>query len=192
MFPNIKIFLASKSPRRKQILETADFNVELVEQEVDESIEEVIETSYTAEYLAIKKANYIDISLLENEFLITADTIVIIDGLIYGKPTSPEKAIEMLLGLSNKVHEVITGVCIKSDSRMMHFSESSMVYFDTITPEEATYYVNKYSPMDKAGAYAIQEWIGYCKIKKIEGTFTNIMGLPMNRIYNILKGFLKK
>ena len=75
---------------------------------------------------------------------------------------------------------------------MMHFSESSMVYFDTITPEEATYYVNKYSPMDKAGAYAIQEWIGYCKIKKIEGTFTNIMGLPINRIYNILKGFLKK
>jgi len=186
-----KIILASKSPRRKQLLEEAGFQFEVKTREVDESYPASIPTEKVAEYLAEKKAKGIQDLITDDEIILTSDTIVVLGNTIFGKPKDAEDAFNILKQLSGKTHQVITGVCLLSKNKKKIFSSSSKVHFDILSDSEIHYYVNKFKPFDKAGAYAIQEWIGLCKIKKIEGTYSNIMGLPMREVYFELINFDK-
>ena len=125
----------------------------------------------------------------EDDILLTADSVVILDGIIYGKPTDREDAIRILKNLSGRIHEVITGVCLLSKAKKRVFHAVSKVHFEELSEAEIEFYIDRYQPFDKAGAYAIQEWIGLCKISKIEGTYSNIMGLPMDAVYRELEAF---
>ncbi len=185
-----KIILASQSPRRKELLKGigVDFSCH-VKKDIDESFDADIPAEQIAEYLAKKKAdNYKDI-IDDNTIIITADTVVIFEDKILNKPKDKKDAHKMLNILSGNKHKVITGVCIKSISREEIFSSLSTVYFDTLTDNEIDYYIETYKPFDKAGAYGIQEWIGYIGITKIEGSYFNVMGLPVHLIYQKLKLF---
>ncbi len=182
------IVLGSASPRRKELLESLDnipFRIEV--SNTDETIPCNIATKDAAKYLAKKKADAYTIK--HNTLLITADTIVIRKNKIYGKPKDRQEAKEMLLELSGKKHEVITGVCIKSKNKEKVFHSKTEVKFNSLSQSEIEYYINHYQPFDKAGAYGIQEWIGYIGIKKIKGSYYNVMGLPTNKIYKKLLKF---
>jgi len=185
-----KIILASKSPRRKQLLEQAGFNnFEVRSMDCDESYPADLEVDKVAGYIARKKAEAAKGLIKEEEILLTSDTIVIQDEIIYGKPKDYDDAVRVLRILSGSMHRVITGVCLMTQEKERVFSSISKVYLAPLTEEEIAYYVSTYEPYDKAGSYAIQEWIGLCKIIKIEGTYTNIMGLPTDRIYEELEDF---
>ncbi len=184
-----KILLASKSPRRHQLLKEAGFNFEIKTIDVEEVYPEDLPNREVAAYLAELKAMAAKHLVKNGEILLTADTIVIQDNTIYGKPKDRADAIRILKKLSGKMHEVITGVCLLSNEKSQVFSTVSRVHFEPISEEEITYYIDHYQPFDKAGAYAIQEWIGHCKISKIEGTYSNIMGLPMESVYKKLMAF---
>ena len=187
---NKKLILASQSPRRKQLLAEAGFEFEILSKEVDESYPDDMDVNDVPEYLAVKKASESLAQLTDNETIIIAsDCVVILDGKIYGKPTDHADACSILKKLSGKTHKVVTGVCLLSREKSVTFKGVSKVHFEKISEEEIEYYVSKYKPFDKAGAYAIQEWIGLCKISKIEGTYSNIMGLPMDLVYKNLKAF---
>lgn len=125
----------------------------------------------------------------EEQVLLAADSVVILDGVIYGKPTDYQDAVRILSKLSGRVHKVVTGVCLLSKAKKVVISDLAYVHFEPLTEEEIRYYLDQYAPFDKAGAYAIQEWIGLCKISKIEGTYTNIMGLPVEQVYRALASF---
>ena len=143
-----------------------------------------------AAFLADKKATAcLDFLKSEKDILLAADSIVLLKDKIYGKPKDNEDAFNILSELSGETHEVITGVCLLSKNKKKVFSGISKVHFQPLSAEEINYYINKFKPFDKAGAYAIQEWIGLCKISKIEGTYSNIMGLPMEDVYRELSGF---
>lgn len=183
----ISVVLGSKSPRRKEILENAGFDVTIFSADVDESYPENLNENEIAEYLSIKKAEGIYPLLVDkDQFFITADSIVVLDGIVYGKPTSREDALNTLNVLSGKVHKVYTGVCIMYKNKKHSFTELSEIKFDSISREEQEYYIDNYQPFDKAGAYGIQDWIGLCKVEWIKGTFSNIMGLPMAKLYKEL------
>lgn len=184
-----KIILASKSPRRSQLLREAGFEFEIQTREIDESFPEDMPAQNVARYLAEKKAKGVKDFLEGDTIIITSDTTVVLGNTIFGKPKDEEDAFDILSQLSGKVHDVITGVCLLSIEKMHSFSSTSKVYFDEFTEEEIRYYIKEYQPFDKAGAYGIQEWVGLCKIKKIEGTYSNIMGLPMRDVYDALKKF---
>lgn len=184
-----KLILASKSPRRKQLLEMAGIPFEIKTKEVVESYPSDLSAHEVAPFLAQKKARACREFIQNDEIILTADSVVIIGETIYGKPKDTEDAHRILGELSGKMHRVITGVCLLSRQKEQVFSGVSNVYFEKLTPEEIRYYVREYQPFDKAGAYAIQEWIGLCKIKKIEGTYSNIMGLPMELVYKALLSF---
>lgn len=184
-----KIILASKSPRRSQLLREAGFNFEVKTKEVEEDFPATMPVNEVAEYLAEKKANASKEFLTDNEILLTADSVVILGNEIFGKPENHEDATRILKKLSGNEHQVITGVCLLSKEKKVTFSGVSKVQLEELSEEEIEYYVNKFQPFDKAGAYAIQEWIGLCKISKIEGTYTNIMGLPMELVYRKLSEF---
>ena len=184
-----KIILASKSPRRSQLLKQADIPFELRIKEVEEIYPNDLPVEEVAPYLARLKAAALKDSLQPNEIILTADSVVIHEGIIYGKPKDHKDAKYVLQKLSGSMHMVITGVCMLSLEKEEVFSGLSKVYFDDLTDEEIDYYINTYKPFDKAGSYAIQEWIGLCKIKKIEGTFPNIMGLPVDMVYQHWKEF---
>ncbi len=184
-----KILLASKSPRRKQLLREAGFQFEVLTLDVDESYPSDLVVGEVAEYIANKKADGAKEYLKEGHILLTSDTIVILDNVIYEKPKDAADAKRMLRKLSGNVHAVITGVCLMDSQQRKSFSVTSLVHFKTLTEEEIEFYIEKYQPYDKAGSYAIQEWIGHCKIHKIEGTYSNIMGLPVDRIYDELQSF---
>lgn len=184
-----KILLFSKSPRRSQLLQEAGFDFEVVTAEVDESFPPEMNVREVAEYIARKKAVAAGHLLDRSEIILTADTIVLLEGVIYEKPVDVADARRILSDLSGKVHEVITGVCLLSKNQERSFSGVSKVHFGQLTPEEIDYYIQTYQPFDKAGAYAIQEWIGHCKIHKIEGTYSNIMGLPVDLVYRELLDF---
>jgi septum formation protein len=186
---NRKILLASKSPRRHQLLREAGFNFEVKTMDIEEIYPEDLPNREVAAYLAELKATAAKHLLKNGEILLTADTIVIQDNIIYGKPKDRADAINILKKLSANMHEVITGVCLMSAEKSHTFSTISKVYFEPISDEEIAYYLDNYQPYDKAGAYAIQEWIGHCKISKIEGTYSNIMGLPMETVYKKLMAF---
>lgn len=185
----MKLILASKSPRRKELLTQAGYDVEIYHKEVDETYPENLSVEEVAEFLAIKKANACQDKIVDDCILLTADSVVILDGTIYGKPKDYEDAFRILRELSGREHTVITGVCLKTASKQISFSGISKVVFDHLTDEEIQYYISKYEPYDKAGSYGVQDWIGLCKIKSISGTYSNIMGLPVNLVYENLKKF---
>lgn len=180
-----KIILASKSPRRQELLRQMDIDFRIVLKEVDESYPEHLSPEEVAVYIAEKKAKAYD-DVLTDEAVLTADTIVCIDGLILGKPDDTAHAVEMLQRLSGRVHKVITGVCIVYKSEYNLFHDVSEVFFRTLTNEEITTYVEKYQPFDKAGSYGIQEWMGITAIQRIEGSYTNVVGLPTEKVYQQL------
>ncbi len=182
------LILSSNSPRRKELLAGLDipFEVRVIE-DIDESYPDNLPAGEIAEYIAQKKAATYEVG--NDEVLITADTIVVLDDQILGKPADAEQAKQMLRSLSGKTHHVITGVCLKSRDQQHHFSVISEVTFKTLTEEEIRYYVENYKPFDKAGAYGIQEWIGYIGVTGLSGSYFNVMGLPVQRIYEELKKF---
>lgn len=184
-----KIILASTSPRRSQLLREAGFQFEIKTNEVEETYPPDTPVDAVAEYLACKKA-YASRDFIQNEeIILAADSVVILDGIIYGKPLDAADAKAMLQKLSGQMHRVITGVCLLTKDREKSFSSESRVQFESLSADEIDYYIESFKPFDKAGSYAIQEWIGLCKISRIEGTFTNIMGLPVDRVYRELLDF---
>lgn len=183
-----KLLLASASPRRRELLSALDADTKIIKiRDVDESYPKDIEHKTVPEYIACNKRNAYDLtSLKENEILVTADTIVLLDDKILGKPATEIDAREMLKSLSGRAHEVITGVTLSTREKTLSFSTITKVYFSDLTDSEIDYYVSKYSPLDKAGAYGIQEWLGYIGINKIEGCYYNVMGLPVHDLYRHL------
>jgi len=182
-----KLILASKSPRRSELLTRAGIPFTIRTQEVAEVYPDDLPTAEVAEYLAKLKANASRPTMGEDEIILGADSIVILDDTIYGKPKDIADAHRILSELSGRMHEVITGVCLLSSKEEVSFSAVSKVWMGKLSEEEINYYIETYKPFDKAGAYAIQEWIGLCKIEKIEGTYDNIMGLPVAGVYRELE-----
>lgn len=176
------IILASQSPRRKQLLEWAEIPFEIVVKETDEHFPPDIEPEEAAVYIARNKALAVQKDRTVDEVILAADTIVVIDDHIIGKPVHREDAVSMLLALSGSTHKVVTGVVIRKGENEIAFADVTEVEFHDLTVEEIEFYVDKYKPFDKAGAYAIQEWIGVVGIKSIRGDFYNVMGLPVNRV----------
>ena len=189
-FSDKKIILASQSPRRHNLLKGIglDFDI-LTSDETDESFPREMNTDEVPVFLAKKKAKTFEKFIDDKTILITADTIVSLDGKILNKPTNRGDAENMLNLLSGNSHIVITGVCIKSLNKEKCFTSHTTVYFNDLNKQEIEYYIDKYQPFDKAGAYGIQEWIGYIGIKKIEGSYFNVMGLPVQRLYEELCQF---
>lgn len=183
------ILLGSKSPRRKELLKQLCIPFDVVNIEVEETYPADMLPTLVPQYLSGLKFEGYREKLQDNELLITADTIVINDGKILGKPHNASEAMSMLTALSNRTHEVITGVTLGSNRHRIGFSVESKVTFGSLTPEEIAYYVNKFHPLDKAGAYGIQEWIGCVAIESIQGSFYNVMGLPTCRLYHELRCF---
>ena len=185
-----KILLASKSPRRRELLEQLRVPFSTVTiRGIDESYPEDMRPIEVPEYLANHKADAYKRVLKSNELIITADTLVINDDKVFGKPESTEKAVETLMELSGKTHLVVTGVCVLTASTRRSFSTVTEVRFAKVTREEAEYYVSNFHPLDKAGAYGIQEWIGCVAVESINGSFYNVMGLPVHQLYQTLKEF---
>lgn len=185
-----KLILASNSPRRKELLSGLDVEYDTrVISDVDETFPETIPLEEVAVYLAEKKASAYISELKHKELLITADTVVLIDNIILGKPANEEESAKMLLALSDRTHKVITGVSLTSSEKQVSFSDISLVTFGNLIDEEVDYYVSKYKPFDKAGAYGVQEWIGYIAVEKIKGSYYNVMGLPVFKLFKELKKF---
>ncbi|KXK42857.1 MAG: maf protein [Bacteroidetes bacterium OLB11] len=185
-----KIILASQSPRRKQLFELAEIPFEIKVVETDEHFPDDLSIEEIPIFIAKNKANAV-LNLFPYRKIVAADTIVTIDHKIIGKPKNEEEAIQYLETLSGRTHQVITGVCILDGNNDYSFSEITEVEFDILTPNQIKHYVQSYRPFDKAGAYAIQEWIGITGIKKINGCYYNVMGLPMNQFLKYLNVLLK-
>jgi septum formation protein len=188
---NYDIVLGSASPRRKYLLEQMGLKFRvMVNSSLEENWPEGMSKEEISVYLAGKKAAHIMETVPENTLLVTADTIVWMEGEVINKPGDAEEACEMLRRLSGRMHEVLTGVCLRNGAREHSFCASSLVWFAPLSAEEIRYYVGHYRPFDKAGAYGIQDWIGYIGVEKIEGSYFNVMGLPLQNLYHELKGFL--
>lgn len=188
---NYRLILASQSPRRRQLLTEAGIEFDLAPRfECEESFPATMAAGEVAEYLSRLKSEAYPEPLGEGDILLTADTVVIACGRILGKPTDRAEAIAMIALLSGCEHEVTTGVTLRSAAGCHSLSVRTKVRFRALEQEEIEYYVDHYRPMDKAGAYGIQEWIGYVGIEGIEGSFYNVMGLPVQRLYTALKEFL--
>ena len=183
-----RLILASASPRRRELLAACDLDFTLAEKfECEECYPADLEADKVAEYLSQLKSNAYPHALATNDILLTADTVVIAGGEILGKPKDSADAERMLKMLSGATHKVVTGVSLRTTKQTISFSAESLVSFRTLENEEIAYYIEKYRPLDKAGAYGIQEWIGYIGIEGIEGSFYNVMGLPVQRLYSALK-----
>lgn len=186
-----RIVLASKSPRRQYLLKELGIDFEIIS---DSDIDEVYPPELAKEeipvYLAEMKAKSAMPSVPEKTILITADTIVWLSDKVINKPSGYDDALKMLEELSGQMHEVITGVCLTTHNRKQTFYTSTLVYFAALSKEEIRYYVDQYRPYDKAGAYGIQEWIGYIGIERIEGSYFNVMGLPVQELYREIIKFL--
>lgn len=183
-----KIVLASQSPRRKQLMEAAELDFEIIIADVDETNPPGMAGHLVPEFLAKKKAAAIS-GRAQDAIIIAADTVVLLDDEILGKPTDEQNAIEILTKLSGRMHQVVTGVCMQHGARQHAFSVTTEVYFRPLTREQITHFVHSYKPYDKAGAYAIQEWIGMIGIEKINGDYYNVMGLPIGEVVKALKHF---
>lgn len=184
-----KIILGSGSPRRKELIQNLKIPFEVKTQPVDEVFPVDLACEDVAEYLANLKAQPLKSLLKENEVLLTADTVVIQNNKVLGKPKDEAEALEMIKNLSNSEHQVITGVNMTSLDKSISFSSSTKVVFKELSDEEMMFYVKEFKPFDKAGAYGIQEWIGQIGISKIEGCFYNVMGLPVSMVWEKLKKF---
>lgn len=185
---DIKIILASGSPRRQQFFKDLDLNFEIKIREVEEIFPPHLQSYEITNYLAQLKAEAFN-DLNSDELLITSDTLVLLDGKTLGKPSSGEDAIKMLQNLSGKTHEVITSVCFKTKNKTEIIYEITKVTFAELSLESIQYYITKYKPLDKAGSYGIQDWIGLIGISKIEGSYTNVVGLPTEKVYQYLLKF---
>jgi len=186
-----KLILSSGSPRRQELLENSGiipFDKRV--KEIDESFSPEMEVTQVASFLAREKAIVFD-EIKEDEVYITADTVVICDGKIYGKPKDRQDAIDTLNTLSKREHTVVTGVCLRSSNETYVFDDVSRVKIAEMNLEEIEFYVDNYKPFDKAGSYGIQDWLGICKVEYIHGSYSNIMGLPMQKVYSELKEFCK-
>lgn len=188
---NYHIILASQSPRRSELLSGLNIPFEVQVIEIDETYPSQLVGVDIPMYLAEKKADAFANRMADNTLLITADTIVWHEGKVYGKPTDKADATAMLKTLSGKNHQVITGVCISTLKRRKIFHVISEVRFARLMPDEIEYYLSNYQPYDKAGAYGVQEWIGYIGVEHIEGSYFNVMGLPIQRLYSELKRWNK-
>ena len=189
---NRRLILASKSPRRRELLSAAGLEYRLAgDYDVEERYPDTLPAEEVPEYLALLKSRSYPEALAPDEVLIAADTVVVLEGRILGKPHSREEAVEMLSALSGVRHWVVSGVAIRTAERCEHFSVRTDVWFRPLTREEIEYYVDTFQPFDKAGAYGIQEWIGYAAIERIEGSFYNVMGLPIQQLYVRLDRFLE-
>lgn len=183
-----KIILASKSPRRKQLLEQMGFEVVVDSVDIEETFPPNLDVEDVAEYLAIKKSKNYKKDVAEKSILVTSDTVVVVDNMILGKPKNVQEAKEFLRLLSSKTHKVITGCCLKThNNKIKYFSEQTVVKFKELTEEEIDFYVNKYKPFDKAGAYGIQEWIGAIGIENIQGDYYNVVGFPCYKFFELAK-----
>lgn len=183
-----KIILASNSPRRKELLSGlgVDYEVKTLP-DVDESYPDGLSGEEIAKHIARGKAEAYRSLIQADELVITADTIVWLDGTVMGKPKDEEEAKDMLMRLSGNTHQVITGVCLTTASTQKTFATVTDVTFATLTDEEVDYYVTRYQPMDKAGSYGVQEWIGFVGVENLSGSYFNVMGLPIQRLYTELK-----
>ena len=187
----MRLLLASKSPRRRQLLAELGYPVEIVNIDVDEHLECPLAACDVAEHLARRKMQAYPVEqLAANAVLVTADTVVVLDGQVLGKPSSHEEASAMLHNLSGRSHEVYTGVCLRSRQQTRSFTERTTVHFRTLEDSEIEHYIDQYRPYDKAGAYGIQEWIGMVGISGIDGCFYNVMGLPLAQLYATLKAMM--
>jgi septum formation protein len=189
MYNKYKIILGSQSARRQELIKGLDIDLEIRTAETDESYPPDLEVDTIPEYIAKQKAEVLQNTLKTGELLITADTIVVLDGKAYGKPKNFNNAFDMLKLFSGRTHKVITGVCLTTLKKQKHFSVTTNVTFSKLDDHEIEYYLNKYKPYDKAGSYGIQEWVGFAGIEKIDGSFYNVMGLPVQKIYQELKRF---
>jgi septum formation protein len=184
-----RIILASKSPRRKQLLEWAEIPFDVMVKETDEMYPATLSIEKVPVYIARNKALAVKEELSHDRLILAADTIVVLNGKVIGKPTSKENAVQILSELSGQVHQVITGVVLLRDDTEMAFADITEVEFHHLSDQQIEFYVNKYKPYDKAGAYAIQEWIGVVGIKRVKGDFYNVMGLPVSRVMKALGEF---
>jgi len=187
-----RIILASRSPRRQQLLKEAGLNFDVVIRDYDETCPENLPGEEIARFLSHQKAYSFRNEISDNEIIITADTIVWCRNKILGKPVDPDDARRMLVELSGNTHEVITGVTILSSAKEKTFSETTRVTFESLSEEEILFYIEKFKPFDKAGAYGIQEWIGIIACSGIEGSYFNVVGLPVQRLFRELELFISQ
>lgn len=180
------IILASGSPRRQQFFKDLDLDFEIRLKDVEEVFPNTLKAEEITNYLSILKANAFEGELQDDDLLITSDTIVWHKNCPLGKPKDAQEAFEILKSLSNNTHEVITSVCFKTKNKTEVISETTKVTFNTLSDEAIKYYLDKYQPFDKAGAYGIQEWIGFIGVSKIEGSYTNVMGMPTDKVFDYL------
>lgn len=181
-----KIVLASLSPRRKQLLEWAEIAFDIIVEPTDETFPSDFAPEEAAVYIALQKALAVKEKIGDVRAILAADTMVVLDNRIIGKPTDKKDAVNILMQLQNNTHKVITGVAITKGGKQTIFSDITEVSFYELTREQVEFYVDKYQPYDKAGAYAIQEWIGVVGIQSINGDFYNVMGLPVSRVARVL------
>lgn len=184
-----KVILASKSPRRQQLLKGLDIDFEIRLKEVEEIYPSDMPGTEVPEYLAELKFNAFIDELAQNEILITSDTVVLLGDRILEKPQSEEEAKQMIADMSGKTHTVVTGVCVGDLNDRKIFSNQTEVTFAQMSEDEIAYYIEKYKPYDKAGSYGCQEWIGYVAIENMNGSFYAVMGLPVHQVYAALKEF---
>lgn len=181
-----KLILASGSPRRQQFFKDLDLDFEIRVKEIEEIFPIELKAGQITAYLAELKASAFEGELIDNEILITSDTIVWHNDRALGKPKDKEDAFTILKSLSNCTHDVITSVCFKTNLKTDVITERTQVTFNELTDEAILYYIDNYKPYDKAGAYGIQEWIGFIGVSKIEGSYANVMGLPVDKVYKYL------
>ena len=184
-----EVILASKSPRRQALLKEIVPEFSIMLRDTAETYPATLKGAQIVEHLANLKASAFDGELIDNQLLIAADTIVWIDDMVLGKPKDRSGAIAMLQQISGRKHTVYTGVCLKTNQKKRVFSVATDVFFRSLSEDEIEYYVDKYQPFDKAGSYGVQEWIGYVGVERIEGSYFNVMGLPVQRLYQELKEF---
>lgn len=188
-FENTKIILASGSPRRQEFFRNLDLDFEIRLKEIEEVFPETLQSLEITDYLAQLKATAFEGELLDNELLITSDTLVWLNGKALGKPIDYNDAFLMLQQLSNQTHEVITSVCFKTNTKTEVINDTTKVTFGPLSDESIQYYLDNYKPFDKAGSYGIQEWIGLVGIVNIDGSYTNVVGLPTEKVYRYLLNF---
>ncbi|MDQ6472953.1 Maf-like protein [Flavobacterium sp. LHD-80] len=180
------LILASGSPRRQQFFKDLDLDFEIRLKEIEEVYPPELEAAEITDYLAALKASAFDGELKENEILVTSDTIVWHQNKALGKPKNAEEAFEMIKSMSNTTHEVFTSVCFRTENTSTVINDVTKVTFNDLSDEAILYYIENYKPYDKAGAYGIQEWFGFMAVAKVEGSYTNVMGLPTAKVYEYL------
>ncbi|GAB3651072.1 Maf-like protein [Echinicola sediminis] len=189
LLPKKNIVLASKSPRRQELLKGLDIDFTVRTKDIDEGFPKELSDNHVAAYLAEKKAAAFEEELADNELIITSDTTVLVNGKVLNKPSSKEEAVKMLKELSGNVHQVISGVCMMDKTKKVVFDDTTEVHFNVLLEEEINHYIEKYKPYDKAGSYGVQEWIGYAAVNRLVGSFYTVMGLPVHKIYEELKNW---